>query len=47
MYVLLMKHKANEWQKVEQEENEDDIILLEEEYKNTHDRSYMFKVVEE
>ena len=44
MYILLQKFKTKEWEKVEEEEQEEDIHFLEDEYKNTHDRSYMFKI---
>jgi hypothetical protein len=44
MYILLQKHKTKDWEKVEQEESEQDILVLQEEYQNSHDRSYMFKI---
>lgn len=44
MYILLRKHKTKDWEKVEEEKDENDILLLKEEYENNHDHSFMFKV---
>jgi len=44
MYKLYRKHKIHDWEVVEQEEKEEDIRVLEMEYRQNHDRSYLFKV---
>lgn len=46
--ILLGKYKTNEWKKIDEADNKDDMDFLEEEHKTQHGQGWMFKqVVEE